>query len=248
MTLTPTTASANEPQVRVAASRTATEHPAHPAGAASLRHNFAWTLVGNVVYAASQWGILVLLAKLATPESLGVFALAYAVTAPIFLFAGLSLRSSQATDSGHFRFGDYLGVRALGMGAALVVTVGMAALLEHDATTRLVILTVGVAKAIEGLSDVHYGVMQRHEQMRPIAVSLVSRGLLSVVAFAAVLAAGGPLLVAVAALALTWLAVLLGARRPRRRADAAPPARPALPGSTGARQRGSSRRACPSGR
>jgi hypothetical protein len=37
----------------------------------SLRLNFSWTIVGNVVYAGTQWGILVLLARLGTPEAVG---------------------------------------------------------------------------------------------------------------------------------------------------------------------------------
>ena len=39
----------------------------------TLRINFLWTLGGNVVYAASQWGILVVLAKLGTPQMVGEF-------------------------------------------------------------------------------------------------------------------------------------------------------------------------------
>ncbi len=32
--------------------------------ALSIHENFSWTFAGNVVYAGSQWGILVVLAKL----------------------------------------------------------------------------------------------------------------------------------------------------------------------------------------
>ena len=39
----------------------AAERAAFPA--LSLRVNFAWTLAGTVVYAACQWGVLVVLAK-----------------------------------------------------------------------------------------------------------------------------------------------------------------------------------------
>ena len=35
----------------------------------TLRMNFLWTLAGNVVYAACQWGILVVLAKLGTLQT-----------------------------------------------------------------------------------------------------------------------------------------------------------------------------------
>ena len=49
----------------------------------TLRRNFSWTFVGNFVYAACQWGMLVVLAKLGTPEMVGQFTLGLAVTAPV---------------------------------------------------------------------------------------------------------------------------------------------------------------------
>jgi hypothetical protein len=41
------------------------------AAAPSIRSDFAWTLAGNVVYAASQWAILSLAATLGGAEMLG---------------------------------------------------------------------------------------------------------------------------------------------------------------------------------
>ena len=82
----------------------------------SLRLNFAWTFVGNVVYAGCQWGMLVVLAKLGSPARVGEFALALAVTAPILMFTNLALRAVQATDSRQeYTFGDYLGLRLLSL-------------------------------------------------------------------------------------------------------------------------------------
>ncbi|GIS58763.1 MAG: hypothetical protein CM1200mP2_09880 [Planctomycetaceae bacterium] len=52
----------------------------------SLRQNFAWTLPANLAYAACQWGILVVLAKVGSPELGGLFVLAMALTAPVFVW------------------------------------------------------------------------------------------------------------------------------------------------------------------
>lgn len=191
--------------------------PDAAAGAASavvqaqpLRTNFAWTLAGTVVYAGCQWAILVVVARLASPEAVGRLALGYALTAPVFLFTGLHLRAAQATDAARsFRFADYRAVRAGGMVAGMIVTFAVALLFAHDGPTRLVVVAVGASKAIEGMSDVYYAVMQQHERMRPMAVSLVWRGLLAVAALALVLAATGELALAVAALGVAWVAVLV---------------------------------------
>jgi len=175
-----------------------------------LRENFAWTFAGNTVYAGCQWAIVVVIAKLASPEAVGTFALGAAITAPVFLFAGLHLRASQVTDAARrFAFAEYRAVRVAGMAVALAAVVAIAALSSYDAPTRLVVLAVGASKAIEGMSDLYYGVLQQHERMRAIAVSLLWRGPLAVLAVAAALWAGGGLLLAVTALAASWAVVLL---------------------------------------
>lgn len=198
------------PQSAAPATRGAPPGGAPATATTPLRANFGWTLAGNVVYAGCQWGMLLIVAKLAPPETVGKFALGYAVTAPVFLLAGLHLRAAQATDAARrFRFADYFAVRLAGMAAALLVTGGLVALSGYDATTRLIVLAVGASKAVEGLSDVYYGAMQQNERMRPIATSLMARGVLATVAFGAVLWAGGSLLLALAALAAAWVVVLV---------------------------------------
>src|SRR5262245_17210531 len=49
----------------------------------SLRRNFSWSFAGNAVYAGCQWGMLMVMAKLGSPEVVGQFALGLAVTGPI---------------------------------------------------------------------------------------------------------------------------------------------------------------------
>ena len=65
----------------------------------SLRTAVAWTFAGNTIYAACQWAMLVIVAKLGSADAVGVFALAFAVTAPVMLLTGLQLRAVQATDT-----------------------------------------------------------------------------------------------------------------------------------------------------
>ena len=62
----------------------------------SLRLNASWTFGGNLVYAACQWGMLVALAKFGSPELVGRFALALAVTAPVYMLTNLQLRAVEA--------------------------------------------------------------------------------------------------------------------------------------------------------
>jgi O-antigen/teichoic acid export membrane protein len=146
----------------------------------SLRHNFSWTFIGNVVYAACQWGMLVVLAKLGSPEMVGQFTLGLAVTAPVIMFTNLQLRALQATDAKHeYSFGDYLGLRLIATGVGILIILGITLAAGYPWEKLLVILVVGLAKAIESISDVFYGLSQQREQMDRISISMMIKGPLS---------------------------------------------------------------------
>lgn len=179
-------------------------------GALSLRRNFSWNLIGNIVYAGCQWGILVLLAKLTSPEMVGRFALGTAVTAPIIMFSQLQLRSVQATDAkDQYPFGLYLGLRLLSTLAALLIIAVLATASGYPPTTAFVIMAVGLSKAFESISDVYYGLMQRYERMDLIARSRLLKGPISLIALGAIIYLTRDVFWGVMALAGVWASLLV---------------------------------------
>ncbi|MFT4625181.1 MAG: O-antigen/teichoic acid export membrane protein [Myxococcota bacterium] len=184
----------------------------------TLRVNFSWMLVGYLVYAASQWGVVVTLTKLGSPAMLGTFALALALTAPVFQFANLNLRAVQATDTeGEHTFSDYFGQRLIATPIGLAV-IGLAMLVaDYPTATILVTLTVALAKAVESISDIFYGLYQRRERMDGIARSLMLRGPLNVAVIAVILWSTGSLVAAVVGQLGVWTTILLVHDVPRAR-------------------------------
>lgn len=166
-----------------------------------------WTLLGNSAYGACQWAMLILIAKMGTPEMVGEFALAFAITAPVIMSASLNLRSVLATDTREaYAFGDYLGLRLLSLAVAMAMIVACAALLYRNDTGATIVI-VGIAKSTESLSDVYFGFMQRHERMDWISRSLAVKGVASVAGLLAGLYLGNALPFGVAGVALAWAAV-----------------------------------------
>jgi len=184
--------------------------PGAPPRRLRLRTNFLWTLSGNITYVACQWGILVVLAKLGTPQMVGQFALALAITAPVIIGAGMALRSVQATDAAaEYRFGDYLLLRLFMTALAGLVILGIVWFSGYDRHTASVILVVGLAKGLESISDIFYGLLQQHERMDRIAVSMMIKGLLSLVAVACAVCLGRDLLLGCCSLAAAWAVILV---------------------------------------
>jgi O-antigen/teichoic acid export membrane protein len=186
-----------------------------PRPSASLRSGFAWTLAGNGLYAAAQWAILSLLAKLGGSEMLGQYALAVALVTPLVMLSHLNLRAVLATDvDGRQPFGDYLAVR-LGVSGLSLVGIAILALASGHAELAAAILVTGLAQSSETVSDIYYGAMQRRDEMSLIARSMIARGLVSVCAFGLALYVFRDLVWALTAMAAGRVALLLAYDRPR---------------------------------
>src|SRR5918997_3577222 len=145
-----------------------------------LRHSLTWSLAGNATYVAAQWAMLVVLAKIGSPQMVGQFALGLAICAPLVMFSNLELRAVQATDAIHrYRFGDYLVLRIIATTLALAALVAIVLVVGYRGQTALTILVIGVAKGFESVSDLFYGLFLQHEQVDRMAKSLLIKSPLS---------------------------------------------------------------------
>jgi O-antigen/teichoic acid export membrane protein len=175
----------------------------------SIRHNALWTVVGDGVYAACQWGMLIVIAKFGTLEMVGQFALGLAITAPIIIGANLALRAIQATDAkSEYEFSEYLGLRLMTTTMAFMCIAALSVMFRLE--TSMIVLSIALAKGIEAISEIYYALLQKHERMHLIATSMIIKGVLSLAALTAALYLTGNLLWGITALAVVWALVLFG--------------------------------------
>jgi O-antigen/teichoic acid export membrane protein len=175
-----------------------------------LAANVLWLLGSNVLYAGCQWGAVVALAKLAPPASLGYFGLALAVSNPVVLVTGFSLKAYQSTDVlGRYRFTDYVNLRLLANVVAGGIIGAIAAASVLGGPEVAVLIPVAFAKLSDATSETCYGLAQKHGRMRFVALSKTTRGAAGLAALVVVVALGGTVAHGAWALALTWAMFLL---------------------------------------
>jgi O-antigen/teichoic acid export membrane protein len=181
-----------------------------PVAIPSLRSNFAWTLAGNLIYGGCQWGMLTTLAKLGNPSIVGQFTLGLAISAPVFVFTNLQLSAVQATDvrvgSG---FGNYFTLRSLATAIGLALILCLLPFVGTSSSMRVVILLVSISKCLECMSEVTAGLLQREEQLKRVAISLMIRGALSVLVFSSAFAFTHEVESSIIGLCVVWASVLL---------------------------------------
>lgn len=180
-------------------------------GSGGMRRNIGWTLVGNLVFALSQWLMLAGIARELSAADVGTFSLAASIVAPVLVFTQLQLRIVVATDVRyHYRFADFLLLRGWTTLLMLAIVLGVTLVTDYAIATDQVILLFAVAKAFDAAADILYGYHQRLEHMRVMAIGQIVNGVLSVIPFLWVTIATGSLRWAMVAYAAGSGAALFG--------------------------------------
>lgn len=172
--------------------------------------------------------ILFLLARLTTPETVGVYSLALAIVTPFFVLAQLGMRTVTLTLQPEASFRNYTIVQSAAVALGLVAALVFSAI--GTPQLAVVVLLAALLKIADAFSDFLSGPLQRHgRSVTVFTASLIAAVGVSIVA-AVVLYLTRDLVPTLAVLAGTSLAaayVLLfrPARRTARAIEATAPAR-----------------------
>ncbi|WIF72399.1 oligosaccharide flippase family protein [Proteus vulgaris] len=148
-----------------------------------LLKNTSYTLVGNVIFALSQWLILIILNKFGNSTDVGVFTYSLAITTPIFLLSQCGLRSYLVIDiKKFFHFKVYLNLRILLSIIALGIIFFICLFIE-DSKIKYSILLISLFKLFDSIFDIYYGSYQRNFAMKRIAISRTIRAILNITFF-----------------------------------------------------------------
>lgn len=189
----------------------------------SLKRNFVWMFIGNAIYSACQWLLISVLAKMTTPESVGKYALAIAITAPLMYLANFSVGVMLVTDTlRQNRFEDYRNTRVVLIALSFLATAAICAASGFSQELFALTLIVGVSQFSDCMSELYRSAMFRSEMMSQVAISLIFRGLLSVSITTLILYQTRNLLWALAGMALSRIAVLVAFDIPMSRSVTAP--------------------------
>jgi O-antigen/teichoic acid export membrane protein len=182
----------------------------------SLKSNFFWTLLGNSIYAASQWGILIALAKLGSPEMLGTYTLGVAICTPIFMLFNLKLAAIQVTDArNEHTYAQYVQIRFLtNWGALIVISVVLLAL-GYKLNTFLPVILVGIGQFALSMREIHLSRIQKDEQMHLIATSNIILAPLGLGVFVLILWASDELALAISGVMIMRFLVMFLWDRPQ---------------------------------
>lgn len=172
--------------------------------------NFSWSFAGNVIYAISQWVLLIIITRVGSSYDAGVYSLGLAITAPFILLINLNFTAIQSTNLQiQFGFLSFKMIRLLGNLSFFTVFSVILVMSSYDFNVSIVLLLIALMKVVESVSDLYYGLFQYNERLDLVAKSVMSRGLIGTLLFGLGYYYFHELYIAVAFILIYWFMNLL---------------------------------------
>lgn len=192
--------------------------------ARSLKADAFFYLAGTSAYALTQWLLVIVFARVAGPEGVGLFAVATAISAPIIALSRMSMRQILIADvSRRFAFADYLNARWALSIAALAAIILVSLVIEYRGVALLTILGFCLGRVIESVSDIFYARSQANDGLNRVSAYTAARGIITLIMTGGTALATDSLLAAAAAFSLASLACQLAVRMAEQRFLSAEP-------------------------
>lgn len=176
----------------------------------SLINKAKWLLSGNMLFAFSQWLMLIFFSHYSNPLQLGYYSYALALTAPIFMLTNLQLRPILVVDwntQKKYRFDQYFYIRIISTVIAIVISM-ILAFYNHSAGLLIIIIVV-LMKSCEAISDIIYALYNAENKTRFISRSLIIKSIGIILISIVVLLSTGDVFYSLLAVLICYIVTLL---------------------------------------
>lgn len=150
----------------------------------SVEKSMLYYTVGSVIYYVCQWMLSVVIVRISGYEAAGVLSIAMTVCAAPAIVSLFNVRAYQVSDlKGEYVTKTYIKSRHYTNLLAYLVCIGMIFAGGYNLEKTLVILVFMLYKLAEGVSDVYYGIEQKHNRLDIAGISYTLRGIGTIAPF-----------------------------------------------------------------
>ena len=149
-----------------------------------LVKNFSWSFMGGLIYAFTQWLILIIITRVGSAYDAGIYSLGLAISAPLVMLLNLNFTALQSTDlTVQYGFDSFKRIRIFGNASFIIIFSIVLLLTNYNFEIAMVLLLIAISKVIESFSELYYGLFQYHERLDIVSKSTILRGILGTLVF-----------------------------------------------------------------
>lgn len=175
-----------------------------------LVKNFSWSFIGSLIYASTQWLMLIIITRIGSAYDAGIYSLGLAISAPFVLLLNLNFTALQSTDlTVQYGFESFKRIRIFGNAIFIIIFSIVLLLSNYNFEVAIILLLIAISKVIESISELHYGLFQYHERLDIVAKSTIFRGIIGTLVFGLSYLIFKEIYIALIFLIIVWLVNLL---------------------------------------
>ena len=150
----------------------------------NTKKNFIWNMVGATVNAVTSLFFLIIVTRINGENIAGIFTFGFSLACMFQVISNYAGRAYQVTNNDDSIMDSDFVYNRIASCLLMLVSVGAYLLVKgYDSAKNTVILLFVVYRIIESLTDVMYGVIQKHDELYKVGISLFLRGAVGTVVF-----------------------------------------------------------------
>lgn len=164
----------------------------------NLKKNFIWNTIGIFSISLTSFVYSLILIRLCNLSVSGIWSYTFAVACTSVTLASFGGRTYQVTDAKkELNTFTYVSARYITVGITLVLVLLFTLTKGFDLNKSLIMIGLCIFKFCEELSDVYYGILQKHDKLYVVGKSMFFKSVINMLLFLMVIYLSKSLLLAV---------------------------------------------------
>ncbi|RIO10857.1 hypothetical protein BUZ94_03850 [Mammaliicoccus sciuri] len=146
--------------------------------------NIGYTFIGNLVVAFSKWLLLILIVRISSPNEVGSYTFAIALTTPLVLFINMRLRLRYVVED-DLEFKLIKNIRVF-LNYICIIFISIFSYIYYE-EYFLFIIIIAFSKLLDLNSELYYAVLHKIEKYKNISILMISKAIIIIIIFSIVL-------------------------------------------------------------
>lgn len=175
----------------------------------SLKQNMLYNSIGSFVYLGCQWLLTILVVKFSGYDDAGIVSLAMSISSALYAISAYNMRGYQSSDiKNDYSSDDYVFSRIITCFIGVFVCFLFVLFNHYSFYTKCCIFIYMIFKTSEALVDVLNGEEQKEWRMDVCGISMLLRGIVSIICFSLTLYLSKNLLLSIMLMSLSTYIVI----------------------------------------
>lgn len=176
----------------------------------NFKKNFIWNMLGMTFNSFNSLFYMIIVTRINGTNDAGIFTLSFSIACLVYYIGIYSGRVYQVTNQiDKISDIEYILQRVVCFVLLLLISLFYSIFNQYSGEKMIIFLLLCLMKGLEAFSDVFYGIMQKHDELYRVGISLFLKSLISIVFFLLLDLVTKNLIMSILCIDIAWILIFL---------------------------------------